>query len=222
LFVSFLAGAGPGAKAEPDCYKPTGGPVAIALGRRPRRSADSRVRLSAGSPYAKRAGRYRLAAEAAAPEAFAGLGDGHALRQGVDVDVGLVVASLAGGGDRADAVLAHVSKGHGRGRNDCRSARIVSSTCAVTTIFRPLDCGRFAPGRRAGVGFSFDPVPFNNSRFMASRVASNSRDRYGLHEVALDLIRSVFPPPNGVRLVGVTLSNFQSQSGSEWAELPFP
>jgi DNA polymerase IV len=57
---------------------------------------------------------------------------------------------------------------------------------------------------------------------MASRVASNSRDRYGLQEVALDLIRSVFPPPKGVRLVGVTLSNFQSQSGSEWAELPFP
>jgi DNA polymerase IV len=44
---------------------------------------------------------------------------------------------------------------------------------------------------------------------------------HGLHEVALDLIRSVFPPPNGVRLVGVTLSNFQSQSGSEGAELPF-
>ena len=45
--------------------------------------------------------------------------------------------------------------------------------------------------------------------------------RHGLHEVALNLIRSVFPPPKGVRLVGVTLSNFQSQSGSEGAELPF-
>ena len=45
--------------------------------------------------------------------------------------------------------------------------------------------------------------------------------RHGLHEVALDLIRSVFPPPKGVRLVGVTLSNFQSQSCSEAAELPF-
>jgi DNA polymerase-4 len=41
-----------------------------------------------------------------------------------------------------------------------------------------------------------------------------------LHELALDLIRSVFPPPKGIRLVGVTLSNFQSQSGSEEAELP--
>jgi hypothetical protein len=35
------------------------------------------------------------------------------------------------------------------------------------------------------------------------------------------LILSVFPPPKGVRLVGVTLSNFQSQSGGEAAELPF-
>jgi DNA polymerase-4 len=45
--------------------------------------------------------------------------------------------------------------------------------------------------------------------------------REKLHQVALDLIRSVFPPPKGVRLVGVTLSNFQSQSGGEAAELPF-
>jgi DNA polymerase-4 len=40
------------------------------------------------------------------------------------------------------------------------------------------------------------------------------------HELAFDLIRSVFPPPKGIRLVGVTLSNFQAQSGSEAAELP--
>ena len=45
--------------------------------------------------------------------------------------------------------------------------------------------------------------------------------REKLHQLALDLIRSVFPPPKGVRLVGVTLSNFRSQSGSEAAELPF-
>jgi DNA polymerase IV len=44
--------------------------------------------------------------------------------------------------------------------------------------------------------------------------------RETLHQLALDLIRSVFPPPKGIRLVGVTLSNFQSQSGSEAAELP--
>ena len=55
------------------------------------------------------------------------------------------------------------------------------------------------------------------SRSMESAIQT----RHGLHEVALDLIRSVFPPPKGVRLVGVTLSNFRSQSGSEAAELPF-
>ena len=45
--------------------------------------------------------------------------------------------------------------------------------------------------------------------------------REKLHQLALDLIRSAFPPPKGVRLVGVTLSNFRAQSGSEAAELPF-
>ena len=55
------------------------------------------------------------------------------------------------------------------------------------------------------------------SRSMESAIQT----RHGLHEVALDLIRCVFPPPKGVRLVGVTLSNFQSQSGGEAAELPF-
>ena len=46
--------------------------------------------------------------------------------------------------------------------------------------------------------------------------------REKLHQVALDLIRSVFPPPKGVELVGVTLSNFRSQTlHSEGAELPF-
>jgi DNA polymerase IV len=45
--------------------------------------------------------------------------------------------------------------------------------------------------------------------------------REKLHQVALDLIRSVFPPPKGVRLVGVTLSNFRSLTAGEAAELPF-
>src|SRR5271170_1627127 len=45
------------------------------------------------------------------------------------------------------------------------------------------------------------------SRSMESAIQS----RPGLHGVALDLIRSVFPPPKGVRLVGVTLSNFRPQ-----------
>ena len=46
-----------------------------------------------------------------------------------------------------------------------------------------------------------------------------TRDR--LREVALDLIRSVFPPPRGIRLVGVSLSNFGPQTACETAELPF-
>jgi DNA polymerase-4 len=42
-----------------------------------------------------------------------------------------------------------------------------------------------------------------------------------LHQLALELIRSVFPPSKAVRLVGVTLSNFRSQTVGEPAELPF-
>jgi DNA polymerase IV len=44
--------------------------------------------------------------------------------------------------------------------------------------------------------------------------------REKLHELALGLIRSVFPLPKGIRFVGVTLSHFQAQSNSEAAELP--
>jgi DNA polymerase IV len=44
--------------------------------------------------------------------------------------------------------------------------------------------------------------------------------REKLHQLALGLIRSVFPLPKGIRLVGVTLSNFRSQSSTEAAELP--
>jgi DNA polymerase IV len=47
------------------------------------------------------------------------------------------------------------------------------------------------------------------------------RTREKLHELALDLIRSVFPLPKAIRLVGVTLSNFRSLSASAKAELPF-
>ena len=55
------------------------------------------------------------------------------------------------------------------------------------------------------------------SRSMESAIQTREK----LHQVASDLIRSVFPPPKGVRLVGVTLSNFRSQSAGEAAELPF-
>ena len=58
-----------------------------------------------------------------------------------------------------------------------------------------------------------------STRSRSLETTIETRDR--LHEVALDLIRSVFPPPKGVRLVGVTLSNFRSQRDSEGAELPF-
>lgn len=43
------------------------------------------------------------------------------------------------------------------------------------------------------------------SRSLGAAVES----RAGLHEASLALIRSVFPPPKGIRLVGVTLSNFR-------------
>jgi len=58
-----------------------------------------------------------------------------------------------------------------------------------------------------------------STRSRSTEMTIQTRER--LHELALDLIRSVFPPLKGVRLVGVTLSNFQAQSGSsEAAELP--
>jgi len=43
--------------------------------------------------------------------------------------------------------------------------------------------------------------------------------RATLHEVSVGLIRSVFPPPKGIRLVGVTLSNFATPQDS-FAEEP--
>ena len=58
-----------------------------------------------------------------------------------------------------------------------------------------------------------------SSRSRSMETAIETRDR--LHEVALDLIRSVFPPSKGIRLVGVTLSNFCSPNAGREAELPF-
>ena len=49
------------------------------------------------------------------------------------------------------------------------------------------------------------------SRSMETTIQTREK----LHQIALDLIRSVFPPPKGVRLVGVTLSNFRSQAASK-------
>jgi DNA polymerase-4 len=58
-----------------------------------------------------------------------------------------------------------------------------------------------------------------STRSRSMEMAIQTREK--LHQIALELVRSVFPPPKGVRLVGVTLSNFRSQSTSEAAELPF-
>jgi DNA polymerase-4 len=58
-----------------------------------------------------------------------------------------------------------------------------------------------------------------STRSRSLEAAVENKDR--LREVALDLIRSVFPPPRGIRLVGVSLSNFGSQTAGEGAELPF-
>jgi DNA polymerase-4 len=58
-----------------------------------------------------------------------------------------------------------------------------------------------------------------STRSRSGETAIETRER--LHEVALGLIRSVFPPPKGIRLVGVTLSNFRAPDTGSEAELPF-
>jgi len=50
------------------------------------------------------------------------------------------------------------------------------------------------------------------SRTLAAPVA----DRATLHRISIDLVRSVFPPVKGIRLLGVTLSSFE---GGERAEM---
>jgi DNA polymerase IV len=57
-----------------------------------------------------------------------------------------------------------------------------------------------------------------STRSRSMEMTIQTRER--LHQLALGLVRSVFPPTRGIRLVGVTLSNFQAPSGSEAAELP--
>jgi DNA polymerase IV len=58
-----------------------------------------------------------------------------------------------------------------------------------------------------------------STRSRSMEVTIQTREK--LHQVAIDLTRLVFPPRKGVRLVGVTLSNFRSQAVGEAAELPF-
>jgi DNA polymerase IV len=57
-----------------------------------------------------------------------------------------------------------------------------------------------------------------STRSRSMQMTIQTREK--LDQLALDLIRSVFPLPKGIRLVGVTVSNFQARSGSEAAELP--
>ena len=44
--------------------------------------------------------------------------------------------------------------------------------------------------------------------------------REGIHNAALDLIRSVLPTQKGIRLVGVTVSNFVEAGAAAPTELP--
>jgi DNA polymerase-4 len=53
------------------------------------------------------------------------------------------------------------------------------------------------------------------SRTLASVVETRS----ALHEVALALIRSVFPPRKGIRLVGVSISNLAASDGEPVEDL---
>ena len=58
-----------------------------------------------------------------------------------------------------------------------------------------------------------------STRSRSMEMTIETRER--LHQIALDLIQSVYPPPKAFELVGVSLSNFRSQIASEVAELPF-
>jgi DNA polymerase IV len=58
-----------------------------------------------------------------------------------------------------------------------------------------------------------------STRSRSMETSIETRDR--LHEVALALIRSILPPAKGIRLVGVTISNFRVQNVGEGSELPF-
>ncbi|MFZ0602981.1 MAG: DNA polymerase IV, partial [Roseiarcus sp.] len=58
-----------------------------------------------------------------------------------------------------------------------------------------------------------------SSRSRSMETAIETRDK--LHELALELIRTVFPPQKGIRLVGVALSNFRLPNTGAEAELPF-
>jgi DNA polymerase-4 len=57
-----------------------------------------------------------------------------------------------------------------------------------------------------------------SSRSRSMETAIETKDK--LHEIAIDLIRTVFPPQKGIRLVGVSLSNFRPPNTDGDTELP--
>src|ERR1700733_10140076 len=59
-----------------------------------------------------------------------------------------------------------------------------------------------------------------STRSRSTEMTIQTREK--LHQLALGLIRSVFPPPKGIRLVGVTLSNFQAQPAAKQRSFLFP
>jgi len=58
-----------------------------------------------------------------------------------------------------------------------------------------------------------------SSRSRSIETTIETKDK--LHQLALELIRTVFPPQKGIRLVGVTLSNFRLSNTLGEAALPF-
>ena len=72
-------------------------------------------------------------------------------------------------------------------------------------------------GRTVTVKIKFqDFRQITRSRSHAGAVA----DRALLHRASLDLVRSIYPPETGIRLVGVTVSNFEAPASDEASALP--
>ncbi len=74
-----------------------------------------------------------------------------------------------------------------------------------------------AYGRTVTVKIKFqDFRQITRSRSHASAVI----DRNQLHEASLELVRSIYPPETGIRLVGVTVSNFEALAREDVPSLP--
>ncbi len=56
-------------------------------------------------------------------------------------------------------------------------------------------------------------------RFLASEPQQDPVTRVLLHETRLDLIRSIYPPAKGIRLLGVTVSVFEAEDVADLAQL---